>query len=138
MSPFRIMVARQCLRRRGFWRAVRIRPKPASTRRSLVTIRSKRGRNSRKSVRDHCVLLAHSHVAHDCVLGNHVIMSNNAMLGGHCTIGDYAIRGGGAGVHQFVRIGAHAFIGGMSGIENDVIPYGIAIGNRRILPASTL
>ena len=85
---------------------------------------------SRTIVGDHCVLLAHSHVAHDCVLGDNVIMSNNAMLGGHCTVGDYAILGGGAGVHQFVRIGAHAFVAGMSGIENDVIPYGTARGNR--------
>jgi UDP-N-acetylglucosamine acyltransferase len=52
------------------------------------------------------------------------------MLGGHCKIGDYVILGGGVGVHQFVRIGAHAFVGGLSGVENDVIPYGMALGNR--------
>ena len=52
------------------------------------------------------------------------------MLAGHCVIQDFVILGGGAGVHQFVRIGQHAFIGGMSAIENDVIPYGMAIGNR--------
>jgi UDP-N-acetylglucosamine acyltransferase len=59
-----------------------------------------------------------------------VIFSNNVMLAGHCHVGDYAILGGGAAVHQFCRIGAHAFIGGLSGVENDVIPYGIALGNR--------
>jgi UDP-N-acetylglucosamine acyltransferase len=69
-------------------------------------------------------------VAHDCRVGDNVIFSNNVMLAGHCIIGDFAIIGGGAGVHQFVRIGQHAFIGGMSAIENDVIPYGMAIGNR--------
>jgi UDP-N-acetylglucosamine acyltransferase len=81
-------------------------------------------------VGDRCLFLANSHVAHDCRIGNSVILSNNVMLAGHCTIRDFVILGGGAGVHQFVRIGQHAFIGGLSGIENDVIPYGMAIGNR--------
>jgi UDP-N-acetylglucosamine acyltransferase len=81
-------------------------------------------------VGDRCLFLANSHVAHDCKVGNNVICSNNVMLAGHCTIQDFAILGGGAGVHQFVRIGQHAFIGGLSGIENDVTPYGMAIGNR--------
>ena len=81
-------------------------------------------------VGNRCLFLTSSHVAHDCTVGSNVIFSNNVMLAGHCSIGDYAIIGGGAGVHQFVRIGQHAFIGGMSAIENDVIPYGMAIGNR--------
>lgn len=81
-------------------------------------------------VGDRCLLLANSHVAHDCIVGNNVVFSNNVMLAGHCTIQDFVIIGGGAGVHQFVRVGQHAFIGGMSAIENDVIPYGMAIGNR--------
>jgi UDP-N-acetylglucosamine acyltransferase len=66
-------------------------------------------------------------------VGNDVIFSNNVMLAGHCTVGDFAIIGGGAGVHQFARIGDHAFVGGMSAIENDVIPYGMALGNRAYL-----
>ena len=85
---------------------------------------------SRTSVGDHCFFLANSHVAHDCVIGDNVIMSNNVMLGGHCKIGDYAILGGGVGVHQFVRVGAHAFAAGMSALAEDIIPYGMAIGNR--------
>ena len=52
------------------------------------------------------------------------------MLAGHCVVGDYAIIGGGAGVHQFVRIGHHSLVGGLAGVENDVIPYGMALGNR--------
>ena len=52
------------------------------------------------------------------------------MLAGHCTVGDYAIIGGGAAVIQFARVGPHAFVGGMSGLENDLIPYGMALGNR--------
>ena len=63
-------------------------------------------------------------------VGNDVIFSNNVMLAGHCTIQDFVIIGGGAGIHQHVRVGQHAFIGGMSAIENDVIPYGMAMGNR--------
>jgi len=71
-----------------------------------------------------------SHVAHDCLIGNHVIMANNATLAGHVVIDDFAILGGLSAVHQFVRIGCHAMVGGMSGVEQDVIPYGSVIGNR--------
>jgi UDP-N-acetylglucosamine acyltransferase len=81
-------------------------------------------------VGDRCLFLASSHVAHDCRVGNDVIFSNNVMLAGHCTIQDFVIIGGGAGIHQYVRVGQHAFVGGMSAIENDVIPYGMAMGNR--------
>ncbi len=81
-------------------------------------------------VGDGCAFLANSHVGHDCHVGNNVIFSNNVMLAGHCTVGDYAIIGGGAAVIQFARVGAHAFLGGMSGLENDLIPYGMALGNR--------
>ena len=80
-----------------------------------------------------CVLLANAHVAHDCILGDNIILSNNVMLAGHCVIGDFAIMSGGSAAHQFVRIGAHAFIGGLAGVENDVIPFGIALGNRAAL-----
>ena len=80
-----------------------------------------------------CVFLANAHVAHDCRLGASVILSNNVMLGGHCEIGDFAILGGGAAAHQFVRIGAHVFVGGLAGVENDIIPFGIALGNRASL-----
>jgi len=81
-------------------------------------------------VGDNCVFLAGAHVAHDCIVGNNVIFSNSVMMAGHCKIGDFAIISGGAGVHQFVRIGHHAFVGGLSAIENDVIPFGMALGNR--------
>src|ERR1700724_2643196 len=65
-----------------------------------------------------------------CVIGDHVILVNNATLGGHVVMEDYAILGGLSAVHQFVRIGRHAMIGGMSGVERDVIPYGVVIGDR--------
>jgi UDP-N-acetylglucosamine acyltransferase len=81
-------------------------------------------------VGNHCLLMVGAHVAHDCQIGDHVILVNNATLGGHVVIEDYAILGGLSAVHQFVRIGRHAMIGGMSGVERDVIPYGQVMGDR--------
>jgi UDP-N-acetylglucosamine acyltransferase len=81
-------------------------------------------------VGDRCLFMVGTHVAHDCTVGSHVVMANNATLGGHVTVGDWAILGGLAAVHQFVRIGKHAIIGGLSGVENDVIPYGSVMGDR--------
>jgi UDP-N-acetylglucosamine acyltransferase len=82
------------------------------------------------TIGDRCAFLANSHVGPDCHVGNGVIFSNNVMLAGHCWVGDFAIIGGGAAVIQFARVGAHSFLGGMSGLENDLIPYGMALGNR--------
>jgi UDP-N-acetylglucosamine acyltransferase len=77
-----------------------------------------------------CYLMIGAHIAHDCYIGDNVTLVNGATLGGHVSIGDGAIIGGLSAVHQFVRIGAYAFVGGMSGITADVIPFGMAIGNR--------
>jgi UDP-N-acetylglucosamine acyltransferase len=82
-----------------------------------------------------CMLMAVVHVAHDCQLGNNVIVANNAVMGGHVRIDDYAVIGGAAAIHQFVRIGRAAMIGGVSGVEADVIPFGSVIGNRARLAA---
>ena len=76
-----------------------------------------------------CLLMAYTHVAHDCELGNHVIVSNAAQMAGHVLIEDWAIVSGLVAIHQFVRIGAHAFIGGGSRIPKDVPPYCRAVGN---------
>jgi UDP-N-acetylglucosamine acyltransferase len=76
------------------------------------------------------MLMAVVHVAHDCAIGNHVIVANNAVMGGHVSIADHAVIGGAAAIHQFVRIGRAAMIGGVSGVEGDVIPFGSVIGNR--------
>jgi len=81
-------------------------------------------------VGDDCLFMAGSHVAHDCIVGDHVILANNATLGGHVTVGNFAILGGLSAVHQFARIGPHAIVGGMTGVENDVIPYGSVMGER--------
>ncbi|HUC10005.1 MAG TPA: acyl-ACP--UDP-N-acetylglucosamine O-acyltransferase [Stellaceae bacterium] len=77
-----------------------------------------------------CLLMLGTHIAHDCQIADHVIMANNTTLGGHVTVEEYAFLGGVCAVHQFVRIGRHAMIGGMSGVERDVIPYGQAMGDR--------
>lgn len=70
-----------------------------------------------------CLLMAYSHVAHDCILGNHVILANGVQLAGHVTIDDYAILGGLCGVHQFTHIGAHTYIAGQVVIRKDVPPF---------------
>jgi UDP-N-acetylglucosamine acyltransferase len=91
------------------------------------------GGGGRTVIGDRCLFLANAHIAHDVIVGNNVILSNGALIAGHCNVGDYVILGGGAGVHQFVRIGKHAFIGGMAAVDSDVIPYGMALGNRATL-----
>ena len=81
-------------------------------------------------VGDNGLFMTGTHVAHDCKIGNHVICANNATLGGHVVVDDFAIIGGLAAVHQNCRIGAHAIIGGVSAVVQDVIPYGSATGDR--------
>ncbi len=76
------------------------------------------------------LLMAYTHVAHDCRLGNHIIMSNAATLAGHIVVDDFAILGGLSAIHQFCRIGAYAFIGGASAVARDVPPFCMAVGNR--------
>lgn len=87
----------------------------------------------RTTVGDNGFFLAYSHVAHDCIVGNNVTLTHGATLGGHCEIGDNVIVGGLAAIHQFVRVGHHAFVGGMAAVVGDVIPYGMAVGNRATL-----
>ena len=71
----------------------------------------------------HNWLLAYVHVAHDCMVGDHCVFSNNATLAGHVTVGDHVILSGFAGVHQFCRIGAHAFVGMGAFVNGDVPPF---------------
>ena len=79
---------------------------------------------------DHCLMMAYSHVAHDCHIGSHVNFGNCAGLSGHITAEDYAIIGGLSGIHQFVRIGTHCIVGGCTGVPQDVPPYMMASGAR--------
>ena len=91
--------------------------------REFVTINTATTEDTATVVGSGCLLMAYSHVAHNCVLGDHVILANAVNLAGHVSVDDYAIIGGLTPVHQFVRIGKHAFIGGASRIEMDVPPY---------------
>jgi UDP-N-acetylglucosamine acyltransferase len=75
------------------------------------------------------LFMAYSHVAHDCVVGNNTVFANCAALGGHVEVGDWVIVGGLSAVHQFVKIGAHAFLGGGSILSRDVPPYVMVAGN---------
>ena len=75
------------------------------------------------------MLLAYTHVAHDCIVGNHCVFSNNSTLAGHVTIEDWVIMSGFAGVHQFCRVGAHAFIGMGVLLSGDVPPFTMVAGD---------
>lgn len=77
-------------------------------------------------------IMAYVHIAHDCIIGSNTIMANNATLAGHVHVGDWAIFGGFSGVHQFCRIGAHAFIGMYAGVTRDVPAYTTASGSPAI------
>ena len=85
-----------------------------------------------------CLIMASAHVAHDVIIGNNVIMANYVGIAGHCQIGDNVIFGGTCVIHQFTRIGAHAFVGAQSMVDGDVIPYGMAVGNRAVLSGLNL
>ena len=87
---------------------------------------------------NNCLFMVSSHIAHDCFVGNNVILANNVPLGGHAEIEDDVIIGGNSAVQQYTRVGRSAMIGGMCGVVRDIIPYGIAHGNRSILQGLNL
>ena len=78
---------------------------------------------------DDCLIMAYCHLAHGCVFGNHVIVSNGSQFAGEVRVGDWAVISGLVGVHQFVRIGAHAMVGGGSLLKQDAAPYFITDGH---------
>ena len=94
-----------------------------TTIRECVTIN--RGTKDRGSTRvgRNCLIMAYSHIAHDCFVGDNCIFSNNSTLAGHITVGDYVILSGFVAVHQFCQIGSHAFVAGGSLVRKDVPPY---------------
>jgi UDP-N-acetylglucosamine acyltransferase len=94
-----------------------------TTIRECVTVNRGTKDKWKSAIGSHCLLMAYSHVAHDCIVGDHVILANGVQLAGHVEVGDYAIVGGLCGVQQFTRIGKHAYIGGQSAIRKDVPPY---------------
>ena len=97
--------------------------------REYVTINRGTEAQSATTIGSDCHLLAYVHIAHDCRIGDRVVMSNLTQLAGHCTVGDGANIGGMVGVHQFVRIGRLAFIGGRSKILKDCPPFMLVEGN---------
>jgi UDP-N-acetylglucosamine acyltransferase len=78
------------------------------------------------------LLMAYVHVAHDVQVGNNTVLANGVTLGGHVLVGDWAVIGAFTGVHQFCRIGRHAFIGGYSVVTQDVLPYSTSVSEREI------
>ena len=97
--------------------------------RECVTLH--RGTAQDKSVTrigDDNLFMAYAHVAHDCVIGNQCILANNATLGGHVHLGDWVIMGGLSAIHQFGRVGAHAFIANNAAVTRDVPPFVMAVG----------
>ena len=100
-----------------------------TTVRECATIHRGCGAETETRIGDDCLLLAYTHVAHNCTVGNNVIMSNSAMIAGHVVVEDRVVIGGITGVHQFVRIGRNAMIGGASKLVQDVVPYTIVDGH---------
>jgi UDP-N-acetylglucosamine acyltransferase len=89
-------------------------------------------------VGNNCLFMVSSHAAHDCLIGNNIVLANNVAIGGHVHLDDNVIIGGNSAVQQFARIGKSAMIGGMCGVVRDIIPYGIAHGNRSVLQGLNL
>ncbi len=79
-------------------------------------------------IADDNLFMTYTHVAHDCQLGSRIVMANCATLGGHVELGDWVIMGGFAGIHQFCKVGAHAFIANNAAVTRDVPPYVMAVG----------
>ncbi len=107
--------------------------------REHVTISAGSARGHRVTrVGDNGYFMAYSHIAHDCIIGNDVTFANGVQLGGHVEIGDGVNFGGLSAIQQFGRVGRYAFIGGVTGVNEDVIPYGMAIGSRAELTGLNL
>jgi UDP-N-acetylglucosamine acyltransferase len=109
--------------------------------REFVTVhRGTAGGGGVTRIGDGNVFMAYVHVAHDCHVGDHTIFGNMATLGGHVTVEDYVNISAGSGVHQFCRVGRHAFIGGYSVVTKDALPFARTVGSRpaRIYGANTI
>ena len=108
--------------------------------REFVTIhRGTAGGGGITSIGDHNLLMAYTHIAHDCHVGNETIFGNGATLAGHVNVDDFANIGAFSGVHQFCRVGRHAFIGGYSVVTKDALPFVKSVGNRaRIYGINTI
>ena len=102
-----------------------------NTIRECVTIsRGTRGGGGTTRVGNHCLIMAYTHIGHDSTIGNHCILANGATLAGHVTVEDHASVGALCPVHQFCRIGKHAYVGGGTTITQDVLPYSLTSAKR--------
>jgi len=108
--------------------------------REFVTIhRGTEGGGGVTEIGDHNLFMAYAHIAHDCHVGDYTIFGNGATLGGHVTVEDHATISAFSGVHQFCRVGRHAFIGGFSVVTKDALPFAKTVGNRaRIYGLNTI
>ena len=100
-----------------------------TTIREYATVNRGTSESFKTTVGRHSFLMSYVHLAHDCHVGDHVIISNGTQLAGHVTVEDYAGISGLCAVHQFTRIGQHAYIGGHSRVPKDVPPFVKAVGN---------
>lgn len=94
-----------------------------TTIRECVTINRGTRDKWKTTVGNNCLLMAYVHIAHDCVVGNNAILANAVQLAGHVTIDEFAILGGLSGVHQFIHVGAHAYVAGQILIRKDIPPF---------------
>lgn len=97
--------------------------------REFVTVNRGTSESDRTVIGRDCLMMSYAHLAHDCRVGDHVIISNSSQVAGHVMIEDRVIISGMVAVHQFVKIGTHAFVGGASKVTQDVPPYLKAVGN---------
>jgi UDP-N-acetylglucosamine acyltransferase len=97
-----------------------------TTLRECTTVNRGTASKGKTVVGNNCLIMAYSHVAHDCLLGNNIILGNTTQLAGEVTVDDYAILSGGCLVHQFSYVGAHVMVQGGSKVNKDVPPYIIA------------
>ncbi|GAB1410816.1 acyl-ACP--UDP-N-acetylglucosamine O-acyltransferase [Desulfovibrionales bacterium] len=95
--------------------------------------RGTEGGGGRTTVGSDNLMMAYSHIAHDCIIGDNNVLANAATLAGHVVVGDHVVVGGLSATHQFVQIGDFAFVGGKTGVAQDVPPFMLAVGERASL-----
>jgi UDP-N-acetylglucosamine acyltransferase len=100
-----------------------------NTIREFVTINRSNHKEENTVVKDYNLLMEYVHIAHNCQIGSHIVIANAVNLAGHVHIQDWAILGGLSAVHQFAKIGTHAFVGGCSAVKKDIAPYTRGQGN---------
>jgi UDP-N-acetylglucosamine acyltransferase len=96
--------------------------------RECVTVNRASGEGNETVVGERCLVMAYSHVAHNCILGNEVILANNVQLGGHVEVGDFAFLGGTGAFHQFIKIGKMSIVSGFSASRQDIPPFAMVGG----------